>query len=624
MCGFAGVVTWDDRYRVSPETLKRMSAAVAHRGPDGEGFHINHHEQATPERPQVALVFRRLAILDPDPRSDQPFTDGRHWLVFNGEIYNFRELRKEITSLRPHYQWKTTGDTEVLLAAYATWREQCVDRLNGMFAFAIWDSIDRVLFLARDRMGQKPLYIASDGDDNVIAFASEIAALRQLRWASQELSHSAAEEYLRWGYVPAVRTVFRGIFSCRPSERTVIHAEPCKPVRYFDRYIRKPVSDSSAVADTRRLVIQAVEGQLISDAPLGVFLSGGIDSSVIAACARRFGPVQTFSIGFEDPRYDERRHAEAIAQHLGTEHLSFLVTPDAVSDLPRLAQVFGEPFADSSSLPTHYLARETRKHVKVALSGDGGDELFGGYDRYRAMDLAERLQRLPAPATSILRAALSILPGTHPKSLGWRLKRFGAIAALPAPSRYSAIMRVFDEATISELTQRPVEQQDYLADLFDSKADDVAAAALALDRVTYLPDDLLTKVDRCSMLHALEVRSPFMDHELVQFASGLTTDQLLKGGPKRMLREAFKDDLPAWVFKRKKMGFAVPIGEWFRGQLRPMLRDTLFSAGSFARQRFNMKVVERLIEEHEQNKVDHAQRLYALLMLELWWNTTKT
>jgi asparagine synthase (glutamine-hydrolysing) len=388
------------------------------------------------------------------------------------------------------------------------------------------------------------------------------------------------------------------------------------------RLIGNREDDSTVHAKTRTLVCAAVERQLVSDVPLGVFLSGGVDSSVIAAAARRAGPVRSFSIRFDDPRYDESRYARAIAEHLGTQHHEFLMTPDAVSDLPKLASVFGTPFADSSALPTHYLAQATREHVKVALSGDGGDELFGGYDRYRAMKLAERAHSL-----SLVGRMAKSFSGGHPKRLLTRAARFAQSLGHDAATRYDGYLRVFDDPLIRELAPDvqlmfPLRKEAF--EIVSLGHPDPVEAALACDRMRYLPDDLLTKVDRCSMLHGLEVRSPFMDHELVQFAAGLTTDQLLRGGPKRMLREAFKNDLPAWVFKRKKMGFAVPIGEWFRGPLRAMLRDTLFAQHAFGRQHFNMNVVQRLVDEHEQERVDHSQRLYALLMLELWWNTVKS
>jgi asparagine synthase (glutamine-hydrolysing) len=381
-------------------------------------------------------------------------------------------------------------------------------------------------------------------------------------------------------------------------------------------------------ATTRELMFNAVRRQLVSDVPLGCFLSGGIDSSITAAAMKQIvgknQEVLTFSIGFDDPLYDESEYAQRVADHLETRHHRFTVKPNAAEDLPKLAAVFGEPFGDSSALPTHYLARETRKHVKVALSGDGGDELFGGYDRYRAMAIAQQFRAMPGPLRTMITARLwQMLPGVHPKSRLTRIKRLLATLGEDAGRRYAGYLAIFNDAMLREL-MGPGENaaSKYVAETFDAYAhvfkDDVRAA-LAVDRVTYLPGDLLTKADRSSMLHALEVRSAFMDHNLVSFAAGLKADHLLKGGPKRLLREAFVGDLPDWVFKRKKMGFAVPIGQWFRGELRSMLRDNLFATDSFASTHFNKPAIERLVDEHERQRVDHSQRLYALLMLELWW-----
>jgi asparagine synthase (glutamine-hydrolysing) len=389
---------------------------------------------------------------------------------------------------------------------------------------------------------------------------------------------------------------------------------------------------------TRRLVQQAVTRQLVSDVPLGCFLSGGIDSSIVAAAMRaalpRGQPVMTFTIGFDDPRYDETAYAAEVARHLGTEHKRFMVRIDAAEDLPKLAAAFGEPFGDSSALPTHYLSRETRGFVKVALSGDGGDELFGGYDRYRAMRLGHRIDAVPTARRLLANPLWNFLPGSHPKNRLTRLKRFLAPLGETPARRYARYTALFDDAALAALLRPdfaafagPGQSGAFEAlgrgdaSLALPPRDDVQAA-LALDRVTYLPGDLLTKVDRCSMLHALEVRSPFMDPDVVRFASGLSTAQLLAGGPKRLLREAFAGDLPAAVFKRRKMGFAVPIGDWFRdpgNRLRGLLHDAILSSDSFAATHFQTVAVRRLIESHEASRADHSQRLYAMLMLELWW-----
>jgi asparagine synthase (glutamine-hydrolysing) len=666
MCGFAGVIAWDERFRVSRETLGRMSAAIAHRGPDGEGYHLE--GDATPDRPQVALAFRRLAILDPDPRSNQPFTDGTNWLVFNGEIYNFRELRAELSKLDPSYAWRTTGDTEVLLRSYAVWGEKCVEHLNGMFAFAIWDASKQLLLLARDRMGQKPLYVAFLGAGGeptwpkldvawetetptppvAVVFGSELSAILATSGLDRTIDESGLMSYLHFGFIAQTRTIYRGIGQMRPASQIVMRSGCATESAYWKQQDAFTLADPATALDqTRRLVTEAVRRQLVSDVPLGCFLSGGIDSSVIATAMTRAAgaaqDVQTFSIGFDDPRYDEREWAHRVAKHLGTRHHAFVVRPDVTADLPRLAAVFGQPFADSSALPTHYLARETRQHVVVALSGDGGDELFGGYDRYRAMRAARTMRRATTSFPwKLLSPLFRCLPSRHPKSKAARAQRYLSSIGMSAARRYATYMRLFDGDTIVALVRTETlpgrswgpTHNDAMYFAFGiphfafsgddkDRIQDEVRAALALDRLIYVPDDLLTKVDRASMLHALEVRSPFMDHELVQFAASLRTDQLLKGGPKRMLREAFAADLPDFVFKRRKMGFAVPIGDWFRGELRPMLRDHLFASDSFARQHFDMATVERLVEEHEQSRVDHSQRLYALLMLELWHHIQK-
>lgn len=640
MCGFAGIVAWDERFRIDPTVLGRASACIAHRGPDGEGLHISPEGPITRDDPQVGLAHRRLAIIDPEHRADQPFTDGQgRWIVFNGEVYNYRALRGELERIAPR-QWKTTCDTEVLLAGCAQWGEGCVKRLNGMYAFATWDGNSRELLLGRDRMGQKPLYIAAiDASGSpvhldetgvlpplgAIAFASELYALRQVPWIDSRLDELALVEYLRWGYIPAPRSIYRGIQKLPPASVMRISAGGGQSSIYFqptaDGEVGSP-PDGYARTQARSLVIEAVRRQLISDVPLGCFLSGGIDSSVIAAAMKSAAPNQrivSFCVGFDDPRYDERPYAAAVAERLGTEHHDFLVHPNAAEDLPKLVRVFGEPFGDSSALPTHYLARATRGFVKVALSGDGGDELFGGYDRYRALSISQRLHRWPGVLRELARQCPRLLPGSHPKRRLARLKRLLDSIDQPPAQRYSTYMRLFTDEQIKTLTGETPRRPDLIERLFAQFAGDgMVRAASAADRLSYLPEDLLTKVDRASMLHALEVRSPFMDHHLVHFAATLSRDQLLGGGGKRMLREAFTADLPPQVFRRRKMGFAVPIGDWFRGELREMLHDHLLGGDSFAAGRFQRNVILKLLDEHQSQRFDHTQRLYALLMLEIW------
>jgi asparagine synthase (glutamine-hydrolysing) len=611
------------------------------------------------DHPQVGLVHRRLAILDLDLRANQPFCDDQgRWLVFNGEIYNFRELRAELSKLKPEYRWRTNCDTEVLLVSYASWGGDCVRHLDGMFAFAIWDEPEWTLFLARDRMGQKPLYVArsqadADGGSRArcgaIAFASEVQALFPLGWTQREIHEGALVEYLSWGHTSSAQSIYRGIDQLTPgSIQVAVDGRVSPSVGYWpqegypDGRPHPFVSDSQAIASTRELVMRAVKNQLVADVPVGCFLSGGVDSSIVAAAMKAVVPrdqrVLTFSMGFDDPRYDEREYAAKVSSHLNTEHRAFTVRPDAAVDLPRIAAAFGEPFGDSSALPTYYLSRETRQHVKVTLSGDGGDELFCGYDRYGAMLLSQKLRRAMTPVPwSLLTPLVKCLPGGHPKSRWERARRFASSLGMAAPRRYAGYLRLFDEPMLRRLFHpdlaRSVVSADRVADLFglahwntelgQVRIANPLLAAMASDRMLYLPDDLLTKLDRCSMQFALEVRSPFMDHHLVQFAAALKPSQLRHGGAKRMLRDAFAADLPDWVFKRKKMGFAVPIGEWFRGDLRSMLRDHLFAADSFASSHFAPWVLEWIVNEHEQQKFDHSQRLYALLMLELWWKSQR-
>ena len=609
MCGIAGILSWDPKRPVVEQQLRAMSGALAHRGPDGEAVWMS---PAVPVR--VGLAFRRLAVLDPDPRAMQPMrsADGRFTLVFNGEIYNFPELKKRL----PDKQWKTTGDAEVLLAALGEWGpDVCLPRLDGMFALALWDSRERALLLARDRMGQKPLYVATG--QGTVAFSSELSALHQWPGWDTTTDADALQHYLRYGYVPPGRTIYAGASQIDPGSYAVVHGGNGGKVAVQRWYVPAPAEPRTRTKRqpevTRDLIEKAVWRQLVSDVPRGVFLSGGIDSSVIAWCARRAGPLKTFSIGFDDARYDETPYAEEVARALGTEHQTFRVSPAVADDLPLIAAAFGEPFADSSALPTYWLSQKTREHVTVALSGDGGDELFGGYDRYRAIGMPVRpLKPLAAIGRRLERG--------HPKSRRTRAGRLLASAGLSTGRRYDRYVSLFAAEDAATLLGRPetYTQAEWFDDFRQAAGGDVEAA-LVLDRMTYLPGDLLTKVDRCSMLHALEVRSPFLDAAVLHFATTLTRRDLLAGGPKRLLREAFASELPPAVFKRKKTGFAVPIGEWLRHALKSMLRDHVLASDSFCQSNLDMTPVKRMLDEHDSGQREHGQRLYALLMLELWW-----
>lgn len=632
-----------------------MSQAVAHRGPDAQGLWLNHQAQPRAEAPWVGLAHRRLSILDPQPRSNQPFEHPAGYrLIFNGEIYNYRVLRQELAKIDPGYPWQTDGDTEVLLQAYALWGDACFARFDGMFAAAIWDPASQQLTLARDRMGQKPLYWASadlsdDADalpdsEPAVAFASEPAALNSIPWINRSISQQSLSNYLMWGYIAAPRTIWHGMRKL--SRASILHiTRDGAMLSKFDtpatgenipsrQAMRTTTSAAQAAESTRKLLLQAVRRQMVSDTPIGCFLSGGIDSSAIAWCMTQITPhakdVQTFSIGFTDPRYDESPYAQQVAQHLGTTHHLLRVTPDATHDLPQLARIFGEPFGDSSALPTLYLSRFTRQQVKVALSGDGGDELFGGYDRYRALRTSAKLEILPASVRHLItKSLLPLLTGAHPKSRRDKLRRFVASLNLPAAQRYASYIQLIG---ISDVLRLLPQQPDIVANaaqwiptFFTGHAakHDIARAAMLADHDTYLPEDLFTKVDRTSMSCALEVRSPLMDPDVVNFSRSLPTRLLMnRHHGKLMFRAALSDKLPPIVWNRPKMGFAIPIGQWLSGPLRNLMHDTLMAKNSFIADLLDPKGIAHLIAQHERG-IDQGQRLFALLMLQ-WWGRSRS
>ncbi len=640
MCGLAGIISFDSRQPIEAKTLGKMSQRIEHRGPDASGsWEV---ELVSPSF-AAGLVHCRLSILDLDARANQPMTDssGRFTIVFNGEIYNFRELRALLEKELPEFEFRTTSDTEVIIAAFQAWGERCVERLEGMFAFVIVDQATRTVFAARDRMGQKPLYLATVSADKepldifeptahrpiaAAAFASEISPLLAIPWVERKLREASLTPYLLWGYVPSPYTFYEGVYSLPAGHAMTIALQQARVWRYFDpnQQQQRFIPGETDVQATRGLVISAVKRQLVADVPVGCFLSGGMDSSIIAAAMRQVcganQEILTFSVGFDDPRFDETEYAQAVARHLKTRHRSYHVTLDAVENLNRIVDSFGQPFADSSAIPTYHLSKITRQEVKVVLSGDGGDELFGGYDRYRAMRLGARFH--PAVRYMLAMSLVQKLPGRHPKSRLARFKRFAAPLRLPVGRRYARYMELFSPDDLRQMYRPEMTDSDeaYLAATYEQLMEgrDEVQAALATDRITYLPEDLLVKLDRSSMQHALEVRSPFMDTELVQFAAGLDAQQLLGRGGKSLLRLAFAQDLPEGHFDRPKMGFAVPIGEWLRTDLREMLYDHVNAQDAFSGQYFDRTFINRMISEHESGRRDHSQRLYALLVLELW------
>ncbi|MBL7223962.1 MAG: asparagine synthase (glutamine-hydrolyzing) [Candidatus Brocadiae bacterium] len=640
MCGICGIVHRDPAQAVSRDRLTRMIDALRHRGPDDAGTYVRgdqpDHAPGDGSSPRNAgLGMARLSIIDVlGGHQPMPNEDGSVWAVCNGEIYNFRELRDGLIA-RGHY-FRTRSDTEVIPHLYEEHGEGCLGRLRGMFALALWDDRGGRLLLARDRLGQKPLVYHDDGSR--ILFASELQALVDAPDVSRELDPEALDLYLTYQYVPAPLTIYQGIRKLLPAHFLSVSAEETRLERYWElpQQTDSDLSVDDAASALREQMTEAVRMRLISDVPLGAFLSGGIDSSIVVGLMAQEtkAPVRTFSIGFGERKYDELDYARIAARKFGTDHREFQVEPDAIDLLPQLVRHYGEPFADSSAIPTWYLSQRTREHVTVALSGDGGDEAFAGYQRYLAMWAGSLYDGVPQIARSawegLADTLVPLIPSSsRPKTVGRRIRRF--LEGLPHPQaeRYVNWIAYFGrehkqglytDAFAARLPDRQAEA--YLADEFARVAElDPVAATSLVDAVTYLPNDILVKVDIASMANSLEVRSPFLDHEVMALAFSLPTS--LKLGTfgtslKWLLRRAFADLLPDAIRRRGKMGFGVPIAHWLRGDLRGYLEDHLLSPDSLARGYFQPDAVRRLVAEHLDGTADHASRLWALLNFELW------
>lgn len=638
MCGICGAVWTDSGDAISNGSLRAMIDRLVHRGPDDSGTHRDGH---------AALGFRRLAIIDL-PGGHQPLSneDGTVWTVFNGEIYNYPALRRRLEA--KGHALRSSGDTEVLVHLYEDEGTRMFRLLRGMFALAIWDAPRRTLILARDRMGQKPLVYRHDVARGRLAFASELKALMALpdEVLARRVDPVALDQYLCYGYVPHPRTILEGVAKLPPAHFAVWHDGTLAVERYWapDWNLERDRPIDQDAAELRQTLDEAVREQMVADVPLGAFLSGGVDSTIVAALMQRASgqPVKTFAIGFPDPKYDETRYAELAARSLGTEHHTFVVEPRAWETLPELAWQFDEPFADSSALPTWYVARETRRSVTVALTGDAGDELFGGYDRYRALALTELFQRLPSGPRRVLGGTMvRVLPRSSRSRTRLRgLRRLFERVNEPAEVRYLGWMTTFDED--ARLTLYSDDEIDALAESVSALGDPAGAdpasivsaafgAARGRDRVTramvndlltYLPGDLLVKVDMASMAHSLECRGPFLDHRVVELAVAMPVSRKLRlrpGRSKVVLKRAFADLLPPAIRSRPKMGFGVPIGRWFRDDLKDELCGVLLDPSCLNRGIFRPEAVQCLVDDHTSGRRDVAPRLWALLMLELWF-----
>lgn len=622
MCGIAGIVNNGGR-DASREILERMNRAILHRGPDDDGLYVNEN---------VGLAMRRLAIIDL-ASGKQPIhnADKSKWIVFNGEIYNYRELRADLE--KSGHRFYTNSDTEAIVHLFDEHGENCLQFLRGMFALAIWDETVKEMFLARDRVGKKPLLYSHQPNGDLI-FGSEFQALLQHPDISRDVDYNAIDNYLSYLCVPAPLTAFKQIRKLEPGHWLKWKKGEIETQRYWTPDFSKKIkiSEDDAIQETTRILRESTRLRMISEVPLGAFLSGGVDSSAVVALMAQESstPVKTFSIGFEEQDFSELKYAKRVAEHVGAEYNEFIVRPNALEVLPTLVEHYGEPYADSSAIPTYYVSKETRKHVTVALNGDGGDESFAGYERHAAMQIAEQYCRIPRSLRKLLfETPANLVPTSELKRSRFRdAKRFLQAANLPKTERYFRWMSTFNrdakenlytrEFTESVASQNASSHMDKW--FVDSNGSGILDAALLNDLMTYLPNDLLVKVDIASMANSLEARSPFLDHNLIEFAASLPEDlKMRRFKTKSLLKKAAARLVPKEVVYRRKMGFGVPVGKWFRGEMRDFVREILLSEKSLNRGIVRPEMLRKYVDEHTNAERDHQFQIWTLLMLELWF-----
>lgn len=622
MCGIVGQFNHGDGTPMGDAVLSRMCAAIVHRGPDHEGHFVDG---------AFGMGMTRLSINDLEG-GHQPLSneDGSIVVVCNGEIYNSPELRRELEA-RGH-RFASHSDVAVIPHLYEEYGEDFVRHLDGMFAVALWDTRNRRLCLARDRIGIKPLYVGTR--PGAVAFASEITALMAGGWCD-DLDLTSLHHYLSLGYIPAPGSIFTGVRKLEPGTQLTIEAgHPLVERRYWQlRFAPESPTrrDEEYVEEVQAALRAAVKSHLLSDVPIGVFLSGGVDSSGLVGLMSEFATqrIQTFSVGFEEKSFDELELARQVAARYGTDHHEIVVRPDALRVLPALVHHFGEPFADSSAVPVYYVSELAHRNVKVVLSGEGGDEVFAGYETYLAGKLAALYRRLPGVVgRSLLPAVVRRLPVSHGKvSFDYKAKRFVAGANLPLADGHFWWKVVLSEAAQSELcTARPDDPHLETAALYRAAAeragsDDWLARLQAIDNQIYLPDDILTKADRMSMAHSLEARVPYLDTKLVELAARLPSNVKLRGFSKKwILKQALAKHVPASILQAKKRGFNVPVATWLRKELHDMTADVLSPTALRRVGLFEPSYVQRLIAEHDAMQADHSRPLWTLLVFMNWYD----
>jgi len=620
MCGICGKINFNSQ-PIDEQLLQKMTKVLNHRGPDDEGIYI---------KDNVGLGHTRLKIIDLSTAAHQPMSneDGTIWIVYNGEIYNFQELRKDL--LEKGHIFRSKSDTEAIIHLYEEYGIDCVKFLRGMFAFAIWDDNIKRLFLARDRVGKKPLnYAIKNGS---LIFASEIKSILQDSDFPREVNLKALDLYLTYQYVPAPETIFSGIKKLPPAHILVLENGKIKIERYWQISYKNSLKMKEEEYCERilELFTEACRIRMVSDVPLGAFLSGGIDSSAVVSIMSKISslPVKTFSIGFKEESFNELRYARKIVRLFKTEHHEYIVKPDALEVLPKLIWHFNEPFADSSSLATYYLSKITRQEVTVALNGDGGDELFAGYERYTANKIANIYSLIPRFLRKGISSVVQYLPeSTNKKDFIKGFKKFTKGGYFSKEKRYACWMSIFDNALKDNLYSQDLKNRlkginswDYISDAYkQSDTKDFINTILFVDTLTYLPNDLLVKVDITSMANSLESRSPFLDHKLMEFAATIPSNLKVKGlTNKYILKKAFSSILPKDILHRKKSGFGVPVGSWIKNELKDYTYGILLNQRCIKRGYFNEQTIKRILDEHSLGKVDHGHRIWSLINLELW------
>ncbi len=619
MCGIAGIVSLNE---LGPrpgklETVTQMCEILSHRGPDDQGIY---------DSESVTLGMRRLAVIDINSGQQPMISSNKEAvIVFNGEIYNHPELRKELSARGYHFN--TNSDTETLLNAYLAYGTDCLSKLRGMFAFAIWDLRTETLFIARDRIGKKPLFYAR-GNDGTLVFASELKALLATRLVERKISIKALNTYLAFGYIPEGLCIIEDAYKLPPGHFLTISKQKLAIKQYWSFAAcqnGQTIAPLDYVEKLREKLRESVKIRLISDVPIGAFLSGGMDSSSIVASMSSVSnaPITTFSIAFEEASYDESEYAKEVAEKFGTNHYQLTVNPDYDAEIEKIVWHLDEPFGDSSCLPTYAVSRAARELVTVALSGDGGDELFAGYTRYLTETRRNNLLRLPYPINRVANHFARKLPFLFPaRKLLFNLSLDGLEGYIDSISHFNRYDRSFifgqqiayyDDAILSY-------PEEYMKSIVkEGTSGSHLNQIMYLDSMTYLPGDILTKVDRMSMANSLEVRCPFLDHELIELVQSFPDEFKLKGSEsKRILRKAMADILPERVMKRSKKGFAIPIADWIRTKWRDRISETVLSRRSIERGYFNSSVIRQLIDEHLDHRRDHSHSIWLLYMLELW------